>query len=381
MAARFRFALQLFVVALVIGLGMPWIDQWLPTQAGDAPPSSAPATAAAPGEKSPQSAGSETKSAAQPMESEGKADGGGSGRTRPVAALTKGAPESAEDLAAIQNAIEEVVKKDLPATVGVDINGVEGSGVIVTEDGYVLTAGHVSGMPGRDAYVILPDGKRVKAITLGANESVDSGMMKISEPGPWPHAEMGRSATLKPGEWCVALGHPGGFQRNRPPPVRAGRLILVRSDTLWTDCPLTAGDSGGPLFDSQGRVIGIHSRISDSLIANYHVPIDNYRESWERLAKGETWGGDPPRGGPMLGISGESHEKGCQVLNVFAGSAAAKAGLRVDDIITELSGENVTGIEGLQSLVAKHKVGEEVTLTVLRDGRRLQLKANLDKRE
>ncbi len=377
MPGWFRFPLQLLIFALAIGLGMLWIDGSLPTRAGDDPPSSAPATAASPGEKSPQSAGPETKSAAQPMESEGKPDGG----AKPIAALGKAAPETAEDLAAIQNAIEQVVKKDLPAVVGVDINGVEGSGVIVTEDGYVLTAGHVSGMPGRDAYVILPDGKRLKAKTLGANESVDSGMMKITEPGPWPHAEMGRSGTLKPGEWCVALGHPGGFQRNRPPPARAGRLVMVRSDTIWTDCPLTAGDSGGPLFDSQGRVIGIHSRISDSLIANYHVPIDNYRDSWDRLAKGESWGGEPPRGGPMLGISGESHDKGCQIVNVFAGSAAEKAGVRVDDIVTELSGETVGSIEGLQSLVAKHKVGEEVTLTVLRGGQKIQLKAKLEKRE
>ena len=203
--------------------------------------SAPPPTTAAPGEKSAQSAAPRSKAPAQPIDSEGKPDGGG--KTKPIAALAKSAPESPSDLAAIQTAIEQVVKKCLPATVGVDINGVEGSGVIVTEDGYVLTAGHVSGMPGRDAYVILPDGKRLKAKTLGANESMDSGLMKITDAGPWPHAEMGRSGTLKPGEWCVAIGHPGGFQRNRPPPVRAGRVVMARSDALWTDCPLTAGDS------------------------------------------------------------------------------------------------------------------------------------------
>ena len=205
--------------------------------------------------------------------------------------------------------------------------------------------------------------------------------MKITDAGPWPHAEMGHSSALKPGEWCVAIGHPGGFQRNRPPPVRAGRVVMARSDALWTDCPLTAGDSGGPLFDIEGRVIGIHSRISDPVIANYHVPVDTYRDTWDRLAKGEAWGGEPPRGGPMLGISGESHPDGCQIVNVFADSAAAKAGVRVDDVVTQVSGETVTSIEGLQTLVAKHKVGEEVTLSIVRGTQKLELKVKLAKRE
>jgi serine protease Do len=156
---------------------------------------------------------------------------------------------------------------------------------------------------------------------------------------------------------------------------------MIRSDALWTDCPLMAGDSGGPLFDSQGRLIGIHSRISDPVIANYHVPVDTYRDTWDRLAKGESWGGEPPRGGPMLGISGESHAQGCQIVNVFAGSAAAKAGLKIDDIVTHLSGEPVDGIDSLQTLVAKHKVGEEITLSVLRGEQKLELKAKLARRE
>jgi serine protease Do len=398
MLRRIGFLLR-YPLTIVFFLGLPWIEASLPWRAEDAQrnaisPASR-ATAAEPeGANSPSKTVQKDNSAAPTAAKDERPNSKAASIARPfderpateasakpAAALAKAAPESVEDLIAIQKAIQEVAKKCMAATVAVEINGVEGSGVIVSEDGYVLTAGHVSGAAGRDVIVKLPNGKDLRAKTLGANEAMDSGMIKITDSGSWSHVEMGRSGTLRPGDWCVAIGHPGGFQHDRPPVVRAGRVILVRNEAIWTDCPLMAGDSGGPLFDSQGRLIGIHSRISDPIIDNYHVPIDTYRDTWDRLAKGETWGGPPPRGGPMLGVSGETHEKGCQLVNVFEGTPAAKAGLKVDDIITQVSGETVKGIEGLQSLVAKHKVGEEITLTVLRGGEKLELKTKLAKRE
>src|SRR5262249_60443961 len=95
-----------------------------------------------------------------------------------------------------------------PAVVNVKIGMGQGSGVIVSADGYILTAGHVSGPPNRTVEISLADGRKVKGKTLGVNRSIDSGMIKIISEGKWPHVELGDSGALKKGQWCLAVGHP-----------------------------------------------------------------------------------------------------------------------------------------------------------------------------
>jgi hypothetical protein len=163
--------------------------------------------------------------------------------------------------------------------------------VIVSEDGTILTAAHVSGNPKQDALVILSGAKKTKGKTLGRNTGIDSGMMKIAENGKYPFAEMGKSSELKVGQWVIEVGHPGGFKENRGPVVRVGRILALHPIAIRTDCTMVGGDSGGPLFDMQGRVIGINSRIGGVITENVHVPIDTFHETWDRLALGESWGG------------------------------------------------------------------------------------------
>lgn len=207
-------------------------------------------------------------------------------------ALDKVAPENIAELRAIEKHVQEVLKKITPCVVGVRVGAGQGSGVIVSEDGLVLTAGHVSGQPGRNCVVILPNGKTLKAKTLGRNSGIDSGMVKITQEGKYPFIELGNSAALKRGQWVLALGHPGGFRPNRTPVVRLGRVLFNNRALVRTDCTLVGGDSGGPLFDMNGKVVGIHSRIGGSSITeNIHVPVDTYRATWDRLAKGDSWGG------------------------------------------------------------------------------------------
>src|SRR5262249_29460282 len=196
-----------------------------------------------------------------------------------------------EDLKVIQQQVRKVLDKVLPCTVGVRIGPGQGSGVVVSKDGYVLTAGHVSGPPGRPAVVILPSGKKVKAKTLGVNRGMDSGLIKITEEGEWPFAEMGKSADLKKGQWCLAVGHPGGFRPDRTPVVRLGRVVTNLKSIVHTDCTLVGGDSGGPLFDLEGKVIGIHSRIGGPVTADPHPPGGTHPHRWGELAQGEAWGG------------------------------------------------------------------------------------------
>ncbi len=294
---------------------------------------------------------------------------------------TKTVPENLEDLKVLEAAVQKVVAKGLPATVSIRIGQSFGSGVIVSKDGYVLTAGHVVGEPDRDVEFIFPNGKRVKGKTLGANHDIDSGLMKITEPGEWPFVEMGKSADLKLGDWVVVAGHPGGYKSGRPPVVRFGKIISNSKTTIWSDAPIVGGDSGGPMFDLDGKVIAIHSRISGPLTENYHVPIDTFQTTWERLAKGEEWGDlRPRRGGPFLGATVEPHEKGCRITDMPSDSPAAKADLKIDDVIVKFEGKNVRNLDELQQALLKKKPGNEVILDILRGDEKLEKKVVLGKR-
>ncbi len=203
-------------------------------------------------------------------------------------------PSSLGDLKAIQTRVEAVVKTAMPATVAILLDDAQGSGVIVSRDGYVLTAGHVSGTPGQLMEIVLSNGLHVQAKAIGANNNIDSGMVKITTappPGGFPFVPLGTAKDLKSGQWVVAMGHPGGFREDRPPVVRLGRVLLANRAMIGTDCPLISGDSGGPLFDLDGRLIGINSRIGATTTANIHVPIDTFETTWGQLAKGQEWGG------------------------------------------------------------------------------------------
>jgi serine protease Do len=293
------------------------------------------------------------------------------------AALLKPVPENVEDLKAIQAHVKAVVEKVMPAVVNVRIGNSQGSGVIVTEDGYVLTAGHVSGNPDRDAIVIFPDGKQVKGKTLGWNRNIDSGMIKITDEGKYSFCPMGKSGELKKGEWCIAIGHPGGYKPGRTPPVRLGRVLDAGTVLIRTDCTLVGGDSGGPLFDMYGKVIGIHSRINGPITQNIHVPVDTYQETWDRLAKGESWGGGVPTA--RLGMQADPEAKICKVAKVEEGSAADKAGLKVDDVITAINGKKIATFDDLRAEIEKRKPGDVITLDVRRGEETLKLEAKLGK--
>jgi serine protease Do len=288
------------------------------------------------------------------------------------------APESLDDLKAIQAQVKTIVAKVMPCTVGVRMGPGQGSGVIISPDGYVLTAGHVSGKAGRDITIVFPDGKTAKAKTLGANKGIDSGLIKLTGDGPWPFVEMGKSEELKRGQWCIALGQPGGFRQGRTPPVRVGRVLESARTHVRTDCTLVGGDSGGPLFDMEGRVIAIHSRIGGAITANIHVPVDTYRNTWDRLVKAEVWGdevtGQAAAPSPYLGIQGDPAAEQCKVVQVAADSPAAKGGLLVNDIITTFDGQKVLSFEDLVEFVRKKKPGDEVTVQIRRGEEFLKLK-------
>src|SRR5262245_14623932 len=172
------------------------------------------------------------------------------------------------DLKAMQAHVQKLTEQLKKCTVGVTVGAAQGSGVIVSKDGYVLTAAHVAGAPNSRVEFTLADGKTVKGKSLGLFRTLDAGLRKITDPGDYPFAEMGSSEELKEGQWCLALGHPGGYQEDRGIVLRVGRVLLNAKDAITTDCTLVGGDSGGPLFDMDGHVIGINSRIAELLTSN-----------------------------------------------------------------------------------------------------------------
>jgi serine protease Do len=306
-------------------------------------------------------------------------------RAEPLpAVLAKDAPDGIADLKAMERQVRKVLEKVLPCTVGVEVGGASGSGVIVSEDGYVLTAGHVSGKPGQNVTLILHDGKRVKGKSLGNNRLIDSGMIKITDEGKWPFVDMGNSADLKKGEWVITAGHPGGYKPGRSPVVRLGRVLTRSASLVQTDCTLVGGDSGGPLFDMQARVVGIHSRIGGTITANIHVPVDTYRENWDKLAKGETVGSffsSRSDATPFMGVQLDPDAKDCKISAVQPDSPAEKAGVKDGDVVVGFESAKITSVEDLSTQIQKKKPGDKVKIKVQRDKKTLELELTLGKKD
>ena len=294
--------------------------------------------------------------------------------------FTKEAPESISELLIIQQRVQKLASKLDDCTVAVRIGTIQGSGVIVGSEGYVLTAAHVAGEPGSSAEITLADGRQVQGETLGMNHRLDAALIKLEGDEKWPSAEMGNVADVKIGNWCIAIGHPGGYRKDRPPVVRLGRVVMNHKLIIQSDCTIVGGDSGGPLFDFEGRVIGIHGRIGALASWNFHVPISAYRKGWERMVASEAWG--EPSGlseRALLGVSGDDHERGCRVTHVYSETPAEEIGLQIGDVITEFDGEPVRGFNGLAINVRKRDPGDKVTLEILRGEEILHLEVVLTK--
>lgn len=289
--------------------------------------------------------------------------------------LGRDSPETVEDLRLIEQRVQELTEKVIPATVGVQVGHAWGSGVIISKDGYVLTAAHVCQQPGRDVEFRLSDGRVVKGKTLGIYRTLDAGLMKITEPGDYPAVELGKSSEVHERQWCLATGHPGGWQEDRQPVLRLGRVLLTDTRAITTECTLVGGDSGGPLFDMEGRVIGINSRIGSRISANMHVPVNTYRDNWDRMVQQEAWGyleGHEP----YIGIRGEN-KASTKIAQVSPDSPAARIGLKAGDVILTIDGQQVSDFDAFRNAISDHQPGEKIRLQVQRGDETLDFNVKL----
>ena len=265
-------------------------------------------------------------------------------------------PKGVADLKALEIRIQKVVAKVTPCVVAV----AGGSGVVVSSDGYVLTVAHVGERAGRSVDVVFADGRCVRAVTLGNDRGVDAGMLKLSGSGPWPSAEMGSSGDLQPGQWCLTLGYPMTFERGKTPVVRIGRVLANRHAEVITDCTIMGGDSGAPLLNLDGKVIGIGTKCDNfSLVYNIHVPIDRFRDEWSSLVQGKDFDSRGPRPA-MLGIGASPGAADARIGDVVPGSGAEKAGLQAGDVILKFDGHEVHRYEEIPSLVQARRPGDRV---------------------
>ncbi|MCE2959829.1 MAG: S1C family serine protease [Akkermansiaceae bacterium] len=297
----------------------------------------------------------------------------------------KKAPETQEDLMLIQQTLLASIPKAKAATVSIDLGNGFGSGVIVSKEGLVMTAAHVSGGVGKKVTIIMPDGTKHKANTLGLMAETDAALVQITDTGEYPFVELNRTGNINLGDWVFSLGHSGGFNKERGAVARLARLVRVANTTYQTDGTLIGGDSGGPLFDLDGKLIGIHSRVGPQLPVNMHVPVQVFIDNWEPMMKSEFMGEGPfaqkpIKGNGMLGVATKSVEAGLEITKVGKKTAAEKAELKVGDVIRKVDGKEVKTREELQTIIKDKSAGEELELEILRDGKERKITAELAER-
>lgn len=267
-----------------------------------------------------------------------------------------------------------------------------GSGIVISEDGYILTNNHVISTESTSSYYeitkanelkvkLYGDDTEYKATVVGTDAYTDIAILKIEATGLTP-AVLGDSDAVRVGEFAMALGNPIGMEFSVTQGVISGLNREVSSSdgttyvAIQTDAAINSGNSGGALVNSKGEVIGVNTlKISGSGVEGigFSIPINSIKDVIDQLIDHQ----NVTR--PFIGISGQgisedvaklySLPQGISVQTVIKDSPAEKAGIQVGDIITKCEGKEVTTVNELNRIRNNYKIGDTITLTLLRSGK------------
>ncbi len=275
-----------------------------------------------------------------------------------------------------------------------------GSGFVVSADGYVVTNNHVVTPEGQGGVVesitvTLADGTEYPAKLIGKDAASDLAVLKITAGKPLPFVKFGDSSKARVGDWVIAIGNPFGLGGTVTQGIVSAVYRNIGSGGAYdryiqTDASINQGNSGGPMFDMQGQVIGINRAIfspsGGSVGIGFAIPAETAAPIVDRLIKGQSI----ERG--YLGVRlqpisndyadslGLPHNKGELIQSVEPGKGADQGGIKAGDVVTKVSGKDVTRDQTLSFLVANTPPGTRIPVEVLRDGKTLTLNVVVGKR-
>lgn len=278
---------------------------------------------------------------------------------------------------ALQSRIEQTIARAAPAVVGVTERRPGGvgsfSGVIVHPEGWIWTAGHAV-TPGRKYQIHLADGRTMDGIGKGTNRLLDCAMIEVvpKPTEPLPVLPIGDSSQLVADQPCISLSHPGSYDPSRGAIARMGRIlqpVSSRFGMIASTALMEPGDSGGPLIDLEGRLIGIHSQIGRDLKDNYDVPVGTFVKYWQELKEESDFEVNSIPGLPDLGMKvRRGRRSGPRIVSVTPDGPAARLGLAEGDVIVEIAGKRWTGGNFQEQMVRRYLDGERSVALVATRG-------------
>jgi S1-C subfamily serine protease len=296
-------------------------------------------------------------------------------------------PSEDEALDAYSQAVIGVAERLSPSVANVRMRRGGGSAVVITPDGFMLTSAHVVARA-RGGRVSFVDGRELEFEVVGTDPLSDLAVLR-ADGGELTPAVLGDAEHLRVGQLVVAIGNPHGFTGSvtagvvsalgRSLPTRSGANVRVVDNVIQTDAALNPGNSGGALADGRGRVVGINTAVA-GVGLGLAVPINaatrkivgalmaegRFRRAYLGIAGGPR--PLPPRLARKLGRTA-----GVEVVQVVEGGPADRAGLRPEDLIVELDGTPIEGMDELQRVVVSELIGRAVRATVVREGREREL--------
>lgn len=265
-----------------------------------------------------------------------------------------------------------------------------GSGFVISEDGYVVTNNHVID-GATEIEVMVGDDRTIPAELVGADPATDIALLELAEDSDLPAVQWGNSRDLEIGQWVVAIGNPFGLGGTVTAGIVSGQSRDINSgpydDFIQTDAAINSGNSGGPLFDAEGDVIGVNTAIFSPSGGNVGIGFAVPAHVAERIVADLKDDGQVERGWLGVRVQGVSDQiaealdlpdtAGAMINEVTPGGPAEEAGVQSGDILVSVNGEPIDDPRALVFAIADQRIGEDATLTVLRDGERQELQVEI----